>query len=153
MYYIEEIIGRTFANWGDMIHANDHSFWGATSEIEAKPNDWTNSAAAISESHGWSKEESSTNTAWNSDSNTESGDSGLNSGTDTNTDSETDNWNADSEGDSNKDWNAGSDDWNADTETEKVVSTPVTTMSEITAAVSDVIDDINPFTDDEDNNY
>ena len=50
MYYIEEIIGRTFANWGDMIHANDHSFWGATSEIEAKPNDWTNSAAAISES-------------------------------------------------------------------------------------------------------
>ena len=98
MYYIEEIIGRTFANWGDMIHANDHSFWGATSEIEAKPNDWTNSAAAISESHGWSKEESSTNTAWNSDSNTESGDSGLNSGTDTNTDSETDNWNSDSSG-------------------------------------------------------
>ena len=148
MYYIEEIIGRTFANWGNMIHANDHSFWGATSEIEAKPNDWTNSAAAISESHSWSKEENSTNTAWNSDSNTESdsGDSSWSSGTDTNTDSETDNWNSDSEGDSNKDWNA-------DTETEKVVSTPTTTMSEITAAVSDVIDDINPFTDEEDNNY
>ena len=36
MYYVEEIVDRTFENWSTMLGANDHSFW-SNSEIEMKP--------------------------------------------------------------------------------------------------------------------
>ncbi len=36
MYYLDEIMDRTFETWGSMLGANDLSFW-ATSEIEMKP--------------------------------------------------------------------------------------------------------------------
>ncbi|MBC8522766.1 hypothetical protein H8D29_02455 [PVC group bacterium] len=36
MYYLDEIMNRTFDNWGAMLGANDFSFW-AGSTIETKP--------------------------------------------------------------------------------------------------------------------
>jgi len=36
MYYLDEIMERTFDSWGTMLGANNVSFW-ATSEIETKP--------------------------------------------------------------------------------------------------------------------
>ncbi len=36
MYYVQEIVDRTFENWSTMLGANDHSFW-SNSEIEMKP--------------------------------------------------------------------------------------------------------------------
>tara|TARA_B100001245_G_C22459804_1_gene236006 strand:- start:64 stop:390 length:327 start_codon:yes stop_codon:yes gene_type:complete len=36
MYYLEEIMDRTFDSWSRMLGANDYSFWGSA-EIEMKP--------------------------------------------------------------------------------------------------------------------
>ena len=36
MYYLDDIMDRTFDNWSMMLGANDSSFW-ANSEIEMKP--------------------------------------------------------------------------------------------------------------------
>jgi len=36
MYYLDEIMDRTFDSWGMMLGANDNSFWAST-EIEMKP--------------------------------------------------------------------------------------------------------------------
>ena len=116
MYYLDEIMDRTFECWGNLIKADDYSLWGASAVIEAKPNDWTISATATSASSNWSEE--------------------------TDSDSNTTDWNSDSDSD------AGSGDWNTDTESEKAAS--ASTIHEITDAISETIDDINPFTSDTD---
>jgi hypothetical protein len=36
MYYLDEIMDRTFEGWSRMLGANEYSFW-ASSEIEMKP--------------------------------------------------------------------------------------------------------------------
>ena len=42
MYYLDEIMNRTFEGWSTMLGANNYSFW-ASSEIEMKPTTDTNS--------------------------------------------------------------------------------------------------------------
>ena len=37
MYYLDEIIDRTFDNFAKMINANDNCFWTTNSTIEPKP--------------------------------------------------------------------------------------------------------------------
>ena len=43
MYYLDEIMDRTFDGWSTMLGANDESFW-AISEVEMKPTPDTSSA-------------------------------------------------------------------------------------------------------------
>ena len=37
MYYVGEIIDRTFANWSEIIGATDNSLWATSATIETKP--------------------------------------------------------------------------------------------------------------------
>ena len=37
MYYLDEIMDRTFDRWGSILGANDNSFWTVISTIETKP--------------------------------------------------------------------------------------------------------------------
>ena len=37
MYYLDEIMDRTFDNFAKMVNANNDSFWTTNTTIEAKP--------------------------------------------------------------------------------------------------------------------
>ena len=88
MYYLDEIMDRTFDNWSTMLGANDFSFW-ASSEIEMKPNaDTTETETSIStpaETPAW--EPADTN-EWNEEATCDS-------------DSASSNWNKEESCDSN----------------------------------------------------
>jgi|TARA_B100000315_G_scaffold86313_1_gene79100 hypothetical protein len=37
MYYLDEIMNRTFETWSKMLGANDQTFWNLSSTVETKP--------------------------------------------------------------------------------------------------------------------
>ena len=101
MYYLDEIMDRTFDSWSTMLGANNNSFW-ASMEIEMKPTPEP------------SKESDNTN----------------------NTPEETPDWEA-------ADSNESTDSTDATCE-----SNPVSDiLHEIAGTVGDVLDEINPFTE------
>ena len=161
MYYLDEIMDRTFETWGNLIQADDYSFWGDSVEIEAKPNDWTRSAMATSETTNWDtdtdKESDSNNL--DDDTKTETETTQWNEGADTaqveseasnDSNADSNNWETETTNESNavsEEWKEASDsetkEWKTDTE--KIAAASV--INELTDAVSGVIEDINPFTD------
>ncbi|HIO20516.1 MAG TPA: hypothetical protein EYN11_05400 [Phycisphaerales bacterium] len=66
MYYVEEIVDRTFENWSTMLGAKDHSFW-SNSEIEMKPTtdaDTSSTTSTPAETPAW---EPTVTSEWNED--------------------------------------------------------------------------------------
>jgi hypothetical protein len=56
MYYVGEIIDRTFANWSEIIGATDESLWTTSAIIETKPetnSDTTTSNPTPAENPPW----------------------------------------------------------------------------------------------------
>jgi hypothetical protein len=119
MYYVGEIIDRTFANWSEIIGATDNSLWATSATIETKPatdSDTNTSNPTPAEIPAW-----------------EPGD--------------TNEWNESAAKQSDEMPTTESNEWDTST-AEQSDSNPISeTLQNITDTAKQVIDEINPFAD------
>ena len=121
MYYIEDVINRTFEGWGGKIHASDAvSFWTTSSTFEMKPNFWSTYAETTAQSSSWESSDSN-ETNW-----------------DKSADSVSDDWSTESD-----DSTSDSDSWSDSDSTSDDAG--VVAMSEIADTASSVLADVNPY--------
>ena len=135
MYYLDEIFDRTFGTWEDLMHVeSSYSLWGESMEIEAKPNDWTHSAAATENWGTVMKTED-----WNDKPESDSG-------------ADSSEWSEESDSNSKSESWSPSDEtpteWGTDSEVEADSYAEVVT--EIKDAVASTMEEIDPFSSDED---
>ena len=124
MYYVGEIIDRTFANWSEIIGATDNSLWSTSATIETKPatdSDTYTSNPTPAETPAWEP-------------------------------ADTNEWNESVAKQSDEKPTPDTNEWGEST-AEQIDKNPVSeTLQNITDTAKHVIDEINPFTDRESNN-